>query len=290
MSSSSYNLSAGAGYALATTLVMSLAAVLIKLTATMISIEMIVFFQYLLCVLIMLPWLRREGIQILRTERPGLHLFRGLCGWGCFYTYYLALTEIPLVDAALLRNAAPLCVPLWLLLWHRVHLSWLSWLPLLLGFVGITLIMQPEGGGFSRWHVVGFVSALALAGSIVTTRELTHSEPVNRILFYYFLVSALASLPLAITHWRPLTLPSLPYIILIAGSIWLTMWLYTRSYSHAPASVIAPLSYFGVVFTGLWGWLIWQQVPATTTWVGMTLIILGGMGSVWIGSRLNSTH
>ena len=70
MSSSSYNLSAGAGYALATSLVMSMAAVLIKLTAVMISIEMIVFFQYLLCVLVMLPWLRQCGLGELRTQRP----------------------------------------------------------------------------------------------------------------------------------------------------------------------------------------------------------------------------
>lgn len=269
---------------------MSLAAVLIKLASAVISIEMIVFFQYLLCVLVMLPWLRQQGVQVLRTSRPGLHLIRGLCGWGCFYAYYLALESIPLVDAALLRNAAPLCVPLWLLLWHRVGLSWVSWIPLTVGFAGITLIMQPEGGGFSRWHLVGFISALALAGSIVTTRELTKTEPVNRILFYYFLISTLAGLPLAIHNWQPLTVAGLPYILMIAGSIWLTMWLYTRSYSHAPASVIAPLSYFGVLFTGLWGWLIWGQVPLSTTWGGILLVIIGGLGSVWIGSRLNSRY
>ncbi|GAA0786110.1 DMT family transporter [Marinobacterium sediminicola] len=290
MSSSSYNLSAGAGYALATTIVMSMAAVLIKLTAVMISIEMIVFFQYLLCVLVMLPWLKQSGLQALHTRRPWLHLIRGLSGWGCFYAYYLALEKIPLVDAALLRNSAPLCVPLLLLMWHRVGLHWMSWLPLILGFIGVGLIMQPEGEGLSSWHLVGFISALALAGSIVTTRELTQTEPVNRILFYYFLISALAGLPLAACNWQPVHLSTLPYILLIAGSIWLTMWLYTRSYSNAPASVIAPLSYLGVVFTGLWGWMIWDQVPLASTWAGIALVVLGGVGSVWIGSRLKSQH
>lgn len=290
MSSSSYSISAGAGYALATSLVMSLAAVLIKLAAASISIEMIVFFQYLLCVIAMLPWLKQKGPGMLRTQHVWLHLVRGLCGWGCFYAYYLALEKIPLVDAALLRNAAPLCVPLWLLIWHGVRLHWLSWLPLLLGFIGIGLVMQPEGAGLSGWHLIGFVSALTLAGSIVTTRELTRTEPVNRILFYYFLISALASLPLAVANWTPVHFEDLLYILLIAGSIWLTMWLYTRSYSLAPASIIAPLSYFGVVFTGFWGWLIWNQVPLPLTWVGIALVITGGAGSVWVGSHLQSKH
>ncbi|MBV0932011.1 DMT family transporter [Marinobacterium weihaiense] len=290
MSSSSHNIPVGATFALATTVVMSLAAVLIKLTSASVSIEMIVFFQYLLCVLVMLPWLRQAGLTALKTTRIGTHLLRGLCGWACFYTYYLALEKIPLVDAALLRNAAPLCVPLWLLVWHRVGLHWLSWLPLLLGFIGIALIMQPEGEGFSRWHLVGFMAALTLAGSIVSTRALTETEPVNRILFYYFLISTLAALPLALLQWQPLPLQSIPYLVLIAGSIWLTMWLYTRSYSHAPASVIAPLSYFGVVLTGLWGWLIWDQVPTSIAWAGIGLVMLGGISSVWIGARLQSRH
>lgn len=290
MSSSRYNLPAGIGLALATSLVMSLAAVLIKLATTNLSIEMIVFFQYLLCVLAMLPWLQRQGLQGLRTERPWLHLLRGLCGWGCFYAYYLALAHIPLAEAALLRNAAPLCVPLWLLLWQRVGLPLPSWLPLLIGFAGVVLIIQPEGTGFSGWHLVGFASALTLAGSIVTTRELTRTEPVNRILFYYFLISSLAGLPLALLHWQPLTLQSLPYLLLIAASIWLTMWLYTRAYSLAPASVIAPLSYCGVLFAGLWGWWLWDQLPTAGAWAGMLLVVVGGLGSVWIGARLGSRH
>ncbi|MBA4502136.1 DMT family transporter [Marinobacterium marinum] len=290
MSSSSYSIFVGAGYALATSMVMSLAAVLIKMAAATISIEMIVFFQYLLCTIAMLPWLRQQGFRALHTHRPGLHLIRGLCGWGCFYAYYLALNHIPLIDAALLRNAAPLCVPLWLLLWHGAKLHWISWLPLILGFAGIGLIMQPEGDGLSGWHLIGFIAALALAGSIVTTRELTHTEPVNRILFYYFMISTLTSLPLALSNWQPMQIQDMLYSVMIAGSIWLTMWLYTRSYSHAPASIIAPLSYFGVLFTGFWGWLFWDQIPMPLTWLGCILVICGGVGSVWAGTRLQSKH
>lgn len=290
MSSTHQNITAGVAFALATSLVMSLAAVLIKLTASTLSIEMIVLFQYGLCTLAMLPWAIKKGRQGLATQRPWLHLLRGSCGWACFYAYYLALEQIPLVDAALLRNAAPLCVPLWLLLWHGARLPLLAWLPLLVGFAGIALIIQPEGSGLSSWHLVGLVSALTLAGSIVTTRELAQTEPVNRVLFYYFLISTLCSLPLALSNWRTPEPASLPAVGLIALSIWITMWLYTRAYSHAPASIISPMSYFGVVMTGLWGWLIWDQVPGLNSWAGTCLVIAGGIGSVWLGARLKSRH
>lgn len=273
----------GAALALATSLIMSIAAAAIKYTASYVSIEQIVLVQYAVCVAVMLPWLMRKGISTLKTDKPGLHLIRGLCGWLCFYTYYLALDRIPMVEAALLRNAAPLCVPLLVLLWLGYRMPNRQWLPVLIGFFGIALVLKPQGDNLSLWHLVAFASALTLAGSIVSTRVLTGTEPTNRILFYYFGLSALFSLPLALQHWEPMPLFSIPLMTGIGLSVWVIMWLYTRAYSYAKATVIAPISYFGVLFTGLLGWLFWQQVPDMMAVIGAALIISGGISSVWLG-------
>lgn len=283
MNSHTSQLLLGAGLALATSLIMSIAAAAIKYTASYVSIEQIVLVQYMVCVAVMLPWLMRKGLSTLKTEKPGLHLIRGLCGWLCFYTYYLALDRIPMVEAALLRNSAPLCVPLLVLIWLGYRMPNRQWLPVIVGFIGIALVLKPQGDSLSLWHLVAFASALTLAGSIVSTRVLTGSEPTNRILFYYFGLSALFSLPLALQNWEPIPLFSIPLMAGIGLSVWVIMWLYTRAYSYAKATVIAPISYFGVLFTGLLGWLFWQQVPDMMAVIGAALIISGGISSVWLG-------
>ena len=288
MNSHSQDLGKGVFLALATSLVMSITAALIKYTATLTSIEIIVAVQYSISLAVLLPWLARNGVGAVKTERPWLHLLRGLSGWACFYTYYLAIEHIPLVDAALLRNAAPLCVPLWILACHRITLSWIRWIPLLIGFAGIALILQPDGGQLSFWHIVGFGSAISLAGSIVTTRMLAMNEPTNRILFYYFLISALAALPLAVLSDATIPTSAWPPMIIIGLSIWLVMWLYTQSYRYAKASVLSPISYSGVAFAGCWGWLFWDHIPNLLTLAGVTLVIVGGIGSVVLGSREGS--
>jgi len=285
LNSHSQNLRLGALLALTSSLLMSTTAALIKYTATLTSIEMIVAVQYCISLAVLFPWLARNGLKALKTDRPGLHLARGLSGWACFYTYYLAIEHIPLVDAALLRNAAPLCVPLWLFFMLGIRLTWLKWLPLLIGFAGIALILQPDGGNLSLWHLVGFGSAIALAGSIVTTRVLTADEPTNRILFYYFAISALAALPLAVIDQQPVPQEAWPPMILIGLSIWLVMWVYTQAYRYAKASTLSPISYSGVAFAGFWGWLFWDQVPGMLTLVGVVLVIIGGIGSVMIGRK-----
>jgi drug/metabolite transporter (DMT)-like permease len=273
----------GAALALATAMVVSLAAAGTKYTASFVSIEQIVLGQYLFCSLIMLPSIYRRGVATLKTEHPYLHLVRGVSGWLCFYTYYLALARIPLVDASLLRNAAPLCVPVLLLFWKGFRMGLLRWLPVWVGFIGIGLVLRPEGSGLSPYHLVALGSAITLAGSIVTTRTLTLTEPTSRILFYYFSLSTIFSIPLAISHWQPVPLSALPLMAGIGLSIWLTMWLYTRAYSFAKASVISPISYTGVLFTGLLGWGIWDQVPERTAVIGAVLIIAGGIGSLYLG-------
>ena len=277
----------GAAFALATTLVMSLAAAATKYTAQFVSIEQIVLIQYLVCTLLMLPWLARKGISTLKTDKPFLHLIRGLSGWLCFYTYYLALKEIPLGEASLLRNSAPLIVPLLVLVWLKYRMPWLNWLPVGIGFIGIGLVLKPDGNAFNPWHLIAFASALTLTVSIVSTRVLTLTEPTNRILFYYFSLSALFSLPFALSNWQPVPLISLPFLAGISLSVWGIMWLYTQAYSYAKATIIAPLSYFGVLFAGLLGWLFWQQVPDMMAVLGAVLIIGGGIGSVWLGKERN---
>ncbi|SIS56569.1 DMT family transporter [Neptunomonas antarctica] len=285
ISSPTQNIGLGAFYALATALIMSVAAALIKYTAMLVSIEIIVAAQYVICAVFMLPWLLRKGIQGVKTEKLSLHIIRALCGWACFYTYYLAIAHIPLVDAALLRNAAPLCVPFLILLVYRIHIAWIRWIPIAIGFIGIGLILKPDGNALSVWHLIGFGSAITLAGSILSTRMLTRSEPTNRVLFYYFGLSAIASTPLAILNWQPIPVAALLPMLLIGLSIWLTMWLYTQAYLYAKASVISPISYCGVVFTGFWGWYFWDHIPDWLSLAGVILVVSGGMGSLLLGSQ-----
>ncbi|WP_419175907.1 DMT family transporter [Desulfosediminicola sp.] len=283
MQQSTLHLFLGAFLALATAMTVSLATAATKYTAEFVTVEQIVFIQYLFCSIVMLPFLLRRGTQTFRTDHPWLHLIRGAAGWLCFYTYYLALERIPLVDASLLRNTAPVCVPVIFLIWKGIRLPLLRWLPVIMGFIGIAVVLKPQGSLISFWHLIGLLSGITLAGSIVTTRTLALTEPTSRIMFYYFAFSALCSLPLAITNWQPMPLFTIPLMAGIGISIWLTMWFYTRAYSYAKATVISPISYSGVLFTGLLGWLFWGQLPAASALVGAMLIVSGGIWSVYLG-------
>lgn len=271
------NLRIASIYAILTSLVASLVAAATKYLTGMMDASVVVCIQYLICLMTLTPWIVKVGKPGLVSTVPKLHLIRGIAGWACFYTYYLAIGEIALVDASLLRNTAPICVPFFAYLIFGNRIGWLGGLGIVLGFAGVIFILKPEGASISLWHGIGFLSGLTLAISMIYTRELAQTEPSNRILFYYFLTSLVLSTPLAVINFEGIPIVAWPALLFVGFSIFITMKLYNHAYTHAPANSIAPLTYFGVVFAGILGWLFWDQVPDAKSLLGMVLVILGGI-------------
>lgn len=263
-------------------LLASTAVAATKFASDYASTEAIVTVQYLVCTLLCLPRVRRSGWRDLRTGRGALHAFRGVAGVLGFYLFFASVKHIPMVDAMLLRQSAPLMVPLVLWLWLRERIAGPAWLPLLVGFAGIAVILRPSPEGLSWWHAAGLLSALTLAASMVATRLLARTEPTVRILFWYAVLSLACVAPFSIHDFAGLPLPAWAAMLYVGWAIYWTLELYTRAYGMAPTEVIAPINYFAVVLAGFWGWLFWQQVPDAWTLSGSLLVISGGLLTVYL--------
>ena len=171
------NFAKGFSLGILTVLLGSCVAAIGKQLTTLVDISAIVLFQYLICFLFTLPWLFRNRSTAFKTQYPLQHIIRGVSGCLCFYAYYVALKYIPLVDASLLRNTAPLVVPVVLLIGFGIAIPKARWLALVIGFIGIAVILRPGQQGLSLWHLVGFSSGAGLGISMVLTRVLAQNEP-----------------------------------------------------------------------------------------------------------------
>lgn len=280
----------GTALALATALVASTAAAGVKYLGEELSPWLILWVQYGLCTLLALPWVLRRGPSSLRTSRPALMVVRSLSGWLGFACLYLALPLIPLVDASLLRSAAPLWVPLVVFLWLGQQVPRIRWLSLLGGFAGVVLILQPGNLNVSPGHLLGLTAGLGLAVSMATTRSLSLTEPAGRVLFYYFAISFLASTPMGLAYLAPVTFSQIPVLAYIGVSIFITMVLYTRAYTHAPTSVIAPLGYVAVPLSAMLDWLLWGHLPDRLAIAGAVLVIASGIAAVTLGTEQSREH
>lgn len=270
------NLAKGVTLGILTVFIGSCLSVVAKHIGDQVTVSTIVLFQFGICFICTMPWVKKNGLGALKTRHPIRHSVRGVCGCLSFYAFYYALNHIPLVDAALLRHSAPLIVPLIILFWFNTAIPAIRWAALSLGFIGIAIVLKPGQHGMSFWHLIGLLSGVGLAFSMVLTRVLSQEEPEIRILFYYFLISLIFAIPFFIINYQPIPFTALPWLLLIGFGMYFAFIPYTRAYRYAKASVVAPTSYFSVLFAGVFDWIFWDYFPDIWTMVGVSLVLIAG--------------
>jgi drug/metabolite transporter (DMT)-like permease len=271
------NLVLGALLTTAAFFCVALVGTLAKVSGQYTSTGVLLLFQNAICLLFMLPVAWRGGFAALRTEKIGLHLLRAATGTGCWYALFVAITLIPLANATLLTYSAPLWMPLiaWAVTRQRVAAP--TWLGAGIGFVGIVLVLQPQGHGFSGGELSALAGALLLAVAMMSVRWLGATEPVIRILFYYFLLSTVMSVPIAIADWQPIESPGWPWLIGLGFAQLFSQALIVVAYRYAAAEKVGPFIYTVIVFTAVIDWIVWDHRPTVSTYLGMALVIGGGV-------------
>lgn len=237
------------------------------------SEALIVFVRNIMGVLVLLPWVIRNGRHSLRTTRFGGHLWRALFGLCGMYTLFYAITHLPLAEALLLNYASPLFIPFiaWAVLSERPNALMIP--ASLLGIAGVALIVKPAALGFSLAAWVGAASGVFAACAMVSLRRISDTEPAQRVVFYFSAIGIVIS---AIPLWWFASLPS-PTLLLWMAATGLAatngQLQLTRAYSHAPAARVGAMGYSAVIFAGLIGWFAWGETPDRYSLLGAVLVI-----------------
>ena len=251
----------------------------------------ILFLQYAISFIVFVPFAIRNGPRTLRTEHFFLQLFRSLCGAVCQLLFFISVRSIPLLDAVLLSNSAPLFIPVVVFLWFRRPIQPAVWASLFIGLVGVALIIKPgpqllKDPASLIALAAGLLSALAL----VATNKLAETEPPVRILIYNFGLATTLLIPVSLPVWKALTLHQ--WIILLGiGLLYaVTQYLIILAYRYASASELSPFNYTVVIFSGLLGWMLFGNTPDRYAILGTALICAGGILSISAGHPEGKGH
>ncbi len=265
----------GAFFIIASELSFAISAAIIKSVSASLPNESIVFFRNFFGILVLTPLLIRAGTNILHTDRLHLHLVRSGCGMGAMYCFFYALAHISLADSMLIKSTIPLIIPFIATLWLQENIAYRVSVAGAIGFVGILLILKPDGD--MNWaSLVALASSLMAAIAFVTVRKLSATEPTLRIVAYFAIVGlSISAIPL-IWAWQTPT-PS-QWLMLTGVGITTTIGqlLLTRGYQSAPASSVGIFTYTSVPFGTFLGWLFWNELLNMSSLIGAVLIVLAG--------------
>jgi drug/metabolite transporter (DMT)-like permease len=275
------NLALGAVLTTAAFFCVSLVGALAKVSGQYTSTGVLLLFQNVIGLLFVIPVaLRGGGWASLRTSRIGLHVLRAATGTACWYGLFFAITRIPLANATLLTYSAPLWMPLIAWVVTRQRVAGATWIGAGIGFIGIMFVLQPQSHGFSLGESFALAGALSLAVAMMSVRWLGATEPIIRVLFYYFLLSTVLAVPIAVFDWRPIPTTAWGWLIGIGFAQLFSQTLVVLAYRYAPAEKVGPFIYSVIVFTALIDWIVWDHPPMPFTYLGMALVIGGGLVAV----------
>lgn len=269
----------GVAYMLLATACFSLLDMSAKLMTRDMDVIQIVWGRYLFNFLLFAPVLLFRGrpARLIATRRPGLQIVRSVFLVGSTFAFWVGLKYLPLAQAVTLGFASPLLVTAFSvpMLGERVGVH--RWSAVLAGLAGVLIVVRP-GMGLLHWAVaMPLVTALCYALYQILTRVLSRTDEALTSLLYGALGGmVLTSLAVPFV-WVPPTPEqwlALAWLGLLGGA---GHFLLIRAFTSAPASVLAPFNYSGLLWATLLGWLAFGDLPDGWTAAGAALIIASGL-------------
>jgi drug/metabolite transporter (DMT)-like permease len=299
-SSSGDNVRLGVVAILVTTFAMSLGDAAVKLFSTDFVLWQIFVLRSLIGIPILITVIRlRSRAASMMPRQVGWVALRSLMLALWWLAYYAALPHLALGVAAATLYTLPLFITLFAAVFIGDKIGAKGWVAVFLGFAGVLLILRPEAGGFNAYALLPLVAAILDALAMILTRTKCRGEnPLVLALSLnvaFICIGLLATLMVAIfggpvegsqdpsfvfAEWAPMGPREwLAMAFLAAASIIASVGV-AIAYQVGPPATIATFDFAYVGMAGLWGILIFAEVPSGATITGIVLIVAAGILAV----------
>ena len=237
-------------------------------------------------VFMLLFFVPKFGVRMLRTRRPGVQLLRSALLFTSNASTFLSISFIPLAKAASINLMAPFfVVPLaWLTLGERTTLGRL--VAMAIGFAGVLMVIQPGTELFHWASLFSLLSAACYATYQVLTRQISTVDSPETSGFYSSVVGAFGMFLVLPFVWKtPEHLRDVVYFCSLGVLGGMGHYLVARALNNAPANIVAPFQYMQLLGSVVIGYLFFGDFPDVLGWIGAATIVGGGLYIGWSQTR-----
>ena len=266
---------------------------IMSVQAKLIGIEynavQITFARAIVVLILLMPFIYKlGGLNFLKTKKPFLHFFRGLAGLIGNVMFFLAFQRLPVADVTVISQAVPIFSCILAIIFLGETIGWRRWTAITIGFLGVIIAINPSVN-------IAVASLYALGGTlmwsttIIFLRLLGSTEHPVKTVFYFMLVSVLITSIFQPFLWKE---PSFEVILLFIGigvAAFLTQLLMTYALQKAPASIVSPFNYTGIVWAIIFDYVIWNANPMFATIFGGIIITISGIYIFKREAKIKST-
>ncbi len=236
-------------------------------------------------VLILLVGGNKGPTQLIASRNKAALLGRAVLILAAWLLFYSAARHLGLAELTTIYFAAPIAIVGLSVVVLGEKVDGMRWAIVIVGFVGVMLAAKPSGSVSLAPALMALLAAFCWGGSAVLVRLISRSEStVNQMLASNILFTGACALALPWTWQTPDGYAAVLMIALgVAGGV--GQYLLFEAFRYAPASVLAPVEYVGLIWAFGLGYLIWNDIPEINVFAGAAIIVSSSLGLVWTETR-----
>lgn len=246
------------------------------------------FFQVLFlrsAAVVALLFLLARSFGALRLPGPRdrwLVLIRTLAEIAAAYFFLTALTRMPLANVSAILQALPLTVTLGAALFLGEQVGWRRWTAIAIGFVGVYLIVRPDGDGFTRDSIYALIAVLGVTVRDLAARRLSPEVPSLGVAFAAAAgVLIFSGFGAAGTDWEPMTGAQVLWLLGAVCAVLVGYLCSVMAMRVGEIAVVAPFRYTSLLVALVLGLLIFGEWPDALTLLGAAIVVATGLYTLW---------
>ena len=236
--------------------------------------------QAVLVTVLILPKINIYG----RTKYPKLQFLRSVALMMATTLFFFAFSRLGLAEASAIFNISPVLITLGAFLFLREQIGPRRVIAILVSLLGALIIIRPGSGVFTIYAILPLGAAIFYSAYSLATRFVGTDESPWTSLFYTAIFGSICYSIYIVFNWNPMSNNALLLTIIIglfgtAGHICLI-----RALILGEASLVAPFIYTNLLFTTIWGLVLFGNFPDLWTIAGALIIVAAGI-YVWARDR-----
>ena len=237
-------------------------------------------FRNSIALIIAIGYMLKGRIPVMSDKRNGwLLLGRAVCGTIGVLGNYYAVDHMNIGDASIMNKISPFVALCCAAIFLKERFTWVHLIAVAGAFAGCVFVVQPSP---DLARMTPFM--IALAGGIGAGFALTflralgrREENGTRVIFWFSAVSTQITVPFLFFNAVPMSLNQwvsmlLAGLLAAAGQVFIT-----RAYYYAAPRNISVFDFSQVLFSALFGFLFFSEIPGGTSVIGYILIISMGV-------------
>ena len=191
---------------------------------------------------------------------------------GVLFNIY-AIDHMILSDADTLMKLNPFWTILLSLLFLREKIFKYQIIAMIVAIAGMLFVVKPEFSSAMIPSLIGLMSGIFAASAYTCVRALSTREAPYTIVFYFSFFSIIVLIPFTIFTYEPMSWLQMLYLLGAGLSAAVGQIGITLAYSFAPAKDISIFTYASIIFTALFGFVLFGESPDFYAMLGYVIII-----------------